>query len=212
MFNLCEGNKRSKIVLDLTRFYSEEELYAIATIPTRLLPVSIEFGPNLYQNIESVEQMRFVCSMWSKDHSSYISEDDYLQHKLDLDDMVHTAKVEKSLEKSTAHSHKVRTRRECAVKRKKPPTRAQRLAMATSKTRAATTTASTTTASDASDDSEVSEEVADDTTGAACRSLSCVVSVSNEPNEDYQRVRGMSAATLSKSFSTSSLDDPINSL
>jgi hypothetical protein len=228
MLNLCEGHARKRFVLASTRFYSDEELIQISINPNRILPLYLEYGPNLYQEIESLEQLRFVCRMVSQDHASYISDDDYTQHKLDTEESAHTAKYERTL----LHPRKTRVKRCSSAPIKTPSMSLPKHAMtrieagiaasgpiktpsvslpkhAMTRAKAGIAASGPINTPSVSLPKHVMPMVEDGitTSETASGTASKVVTVSNDTSKEYQRVRGSSGDSLLGNTSTSSIDE-----
>ena len=104
MVNFCTGQTRTRLVLTLTRFYSPEELFDIVTPHKKTKRVCVEYGPNLFVDVENDHELKFTCKMVAYDHASYIPEADYLQHLSDQAESAETDLYETYL----ADAHKAR--------------------------------------------------------------------------------------------------------
>ena len=104
MVNFCVGRSRTRLVLTLTHFYSPEELFDIVTPHKNTKRVCVEYGPNLFADIENDHELKFACKMVAYDHASYIPEADYQQHLSDQAESTATDLYETYL----ADAHKAR--------------------------------------------------------------------------------------------------------
>ena len=104
MVNFCTGPTRTRLVLTLTRFYSPEELFDIVTPHKKTKRVCVEYGPNLFVDVENDHELKFACKMVACDHASYIPEADYQQHMSDQAESTETDLYETYL----ADAHKAR--------------------------------------------------------------------------------------------------------
>jgi hypothetical protein len=116
MLNICIGPSRKRIQLECTRFYTHGELFKITREKSRNSTIWFEYGPNLYQPINTDQELRFCCHMLEGDIDSCMSEEDREQNRRDLADTVHTNSFENSLRgRRPRVSHKLPYKRESVV-------------------------------------------------------------------------------------------------
>jgi hypothetical protein len=108
---ICYGQTRKRFVLACSRFFSPEEIFNKAVDLYQRGPVSLEYGPNLFQLIETELELQFVCKLVSGDHSSYISDEDYTQHLLCVEESQHTDAYEKELNRGRSRKQRARNGR-----------------------------------------------------------------------------------------------------
>lgn len=94
MLNLCTGNSRTRIKIECTRFYSQYELFRTIRLLNKSTPVWLEYGPNLYQPINTDHELRFACQLVEGDIESYMSSEDQEEHRRTILDQVHTREYE----------------------------------------------------------------------------------------------------------------------
>jgi hypothetical protein len=97
MLTICIGPSRKRLQLQCTRFYTQAELFKMTREQSRNSSVWFEYGPNLYQPINSDSDLRFVCNVLEGDINSYMSCEDREQNKRDVADAVHTQSFEHSI-------------------------------------------------------------------------------------------------------------------
>lgn len=97
MLNICIGQRRTRIKLNCTRFYTHAELFTMTREQGRNSSIWFEYGPNLYQPIYTDQELRFVCHVMEGEIDSYMSEEDRDQNKRDLEDTAHTHSFEMSI-------------------------------------------------------------------------------------------------------------------
>lgn len=97
MLSICIGASRKRLELNCSRFYTHGELFKMAREQGRNSPIYFEYGPNLYQPINSDTELRFVCHVLEGDIDSFQSEHDREQNRRDLSDAQHTHSYEASI-------------------------------------------------------------------------------------------------------------------
>jgi hypothetical protein len=97
MLNICIGPSRKRIQLDCSRFYTHTELFRITREQSRNSTTWFEYGPNLYQPINTDQELRFVCNIIEGDIDSFMSDEDREQNRRDLSETAHTHQYENSL-------------------------------------------------------------------------------------------------------------------
>jgi hypothetical protein len=117
MLTICMGAARKRIELMSTRFYTHGELFRMTREQGRNTTIWFEYGPNLYQQVNSDAELRFVCHILEGDIDSFQSDSDREQNKRDVADALHTQSYEASVRgrksvmnsKNTKHNHTCRT-------------------------------------------------------------------------------------------------------
>jgi hypothetical protein len=107
------GAARKRIELMSTRFYTHGELFRMTREQGRNTTIWFEYGPNLYQQVNSDAELRFVCHILEGDIDSFQSDNDREQNKRDVADALHTQSYEASVRgrksvtnsKSTKHNY-----------------------------------------------------------------------------------------------------------
>lgn len=107
---ICKGSSRKRVVLESSRFYSPEELFDSVIDAQQRGDISIEYGPNLFEWVETELELKFVCKLIAGDHASYISYEDHEQHARDMEDSAHTEAYEKNLARNRSRKTRARGR------------------------------------------------------------------------------------------------------
>jgi hypothetical protein len=120
MLTLCTGHTRKRIKLDCTRFYSHHELFKKIRDLHKSIPIWFEFGPNLYQSINTDSDLRFACQIVERDIESYMSSEDQEENRRMIIDQAHTKDCEirearrqrkEAQSTNTYHTHPVKKTR-----------------------------------------------------------------------------------------------------
>ncbi|KAJ1471163.1 hypothetical protein T484DRAFT_1753477 [Baffinella frigidus] len=72
--------------------------------------ISFEYGPDLFEWVETEGELKFVCKLVSADHASYISDADQEQHIRDMEDSAHTELYEKTIARNRNRKTRARGR------------------------------------------------------------------------------------------------------
>jgi hypothetical protein len=86
--------------IDCSRFYSHYEMFNdIRNNLHKSVPIWLEYGPNLYQPINSDTELRFACQMVERDIESHMPIEDQEENRRMVLDQAHTKECEQALRK-----------------------------------------------------------------------------------------------------------------
>jgi hypothetical protein len=105
MVYICYGQRHKRLVLDVSRFYSREELFRMSRDCAKGVSLFLEYENGIYAPLSCDVELRFACSLVEGFIRSHQSDEDIDAWRDMLADAAHTLSCEARTKQRKPKSH-----------------------------------------------------------------------------------------------------------